>query len=270
MFNVKNIFQTHYPDAFKAHPRIANAGAALLAIIWQQKRFSSFAKKYASLGRIDLMAAMLRDLNIRIDITAQELEKIPRSGGLIIACNHSMGIADGLGLITTIYSIRPDVKLVQGGVLRDVFAFGEHSMAVDNISGGIDRKVYKEARDHLKNGGVLLMFPAGQVARKEQGIIQEREWTAGFYRFSKSAKAPILPVYIRGKNSRWFYFLGQYFKPLSMLWVMPEFFKHANKSFPMRVGDVVPYAEIEVLAAQDEPAFIASMRQKSLALDAQC
>ncbi len=124
------------------------------------------------------MRAILKELSIGFSFSPEQKVKIPKPGGLIIVSNHSMGIADGMGLLSEIYHVRKDVVIMQGSVLRNTFGLGENSLEVDNLSGGISIKVYKQVKAHLNNGGVILMFPAGQVARKVAAEIQEGEWNS--------------------------------------------------------------------------------------------
>ncbi len=269
MFDVKDVFQQQYPEPFKKHPVACKIGVFLLKKVWRQKTFEGFVRQHPTLNRIELMTAILKQLNIGFAFSCEQKAKIPKTGSLIIVSNHSMGIADGIGLISEIYHVRKDVILMQGAVLRNAMGFGENAMEVDNLSGGINIKVYKQVKAHLKKGGVILMFPAGQVAREVQGVIQEGEWSSGFYRFAKSTNTPILPMYVRGKNSVFFYFLSKFAKPLSMLWVMPELFHQCGNNISVFVGDVLAcdYISRQLEAGVSEETIVAGIRKKSLGLD---
>ncbi|NRB39527.1 MAG: 1-acyl-sn-glycerol-3-phosphate acyltransferase [Pseudomonadales bacterium] len=269
MFDVKDVFKAQYPEAFKNHPLACKAGVFLLKKVWRQKTFEGFVQRNPALNRVELMTAILKELHIGFSFSAEQKAKIPKTGALIIVSNHSMGIADGIGLISEIYHVRKDVILMQGAVLRNAMGFGENAMEVDNLSGGINIKVYKQVKAHLKKGGVILMFPAGQVAREVEGEIQEGQWSSGFYRFAKATSTPILPMYVRGENSGFFYFLSKYAKPLSMLWVMPELFHQCGNSISVFVGDALPgdYISQQLDAGDSEEAIVAGIRKKSLGLD---
>lgn len=270
MFDVKEVFQQEYPQTFRKHPVLAYLGVQLLRRVWRQKIFQNYVVAHPSLKRVELMGAILKDLNIQVSFRQSQKQKIPQVGSLIIVCNHSMGVVDGMALLSEVYKVRPDVKIMQGRVLRHAFGLGEHSMEVDNLAGGIDRKVYKSVKMHLSNGGVILMFPAGEVARSDAGEIQEGAWNAGFYRFAKATGTAILPMFIKGGNSRFFYALGKISKPLSMLWVMPELFLHRNENLSICVSEVLSgtYISDQLAAGESEEAIIAAIRDKSLALSA--
>ena len=49
----------------------------------------------------------LRALDITAEISATDLQQIPRSGPIIIAANHPHGVVDGLVLMATLRRARP-------------------------------------------------------------------------------------------------------------------------------------------------------------------
>ena len=174
-----------------------------------------------------------------------------------------------MGLLSQIYKVRPDVKLIQGSILRNTLGMHELTIEVDNLEGTISQKAYKEVKSHLDNGGAIIMFPAGEVSRYVDGIIQDKSWHSGFYRFAKATGSSILPVYIKGKNSSFFYMLGKIWKPLSMLWVVPELFHHTNQTLPLYIGAVLDSADFEKRrqAGEKEKEIVGWIREKSLSLD---
>src|SRR5690606_25269384 len=55
----------------------------------------------------------------------------------------------------------------------------------------------------------LLVFPAGLVSRKISGEITDLEWKKSFITKSKKYKKDVVPVYIEGRNSDFFYNLAR-------------------------------------------------------------
>jgi len=56
-----------------------------------------------------------------------------------------------------------------------------------------------------------------------------------------SAKAPILPIYIDGRNSALFYGASMLYKPLATMLLVQEMFKQKRKNIGMRIGELIPY-----------------------------
>ena len=98
---------------------------------------------------------------------------------------------------------------------------------------------------HLKDGGALGIFPAGEVSsyQHESGVVQDREWQTSILKFIKKAEVPIVPLYFHGTNSRLFHLLGQVHPLLRTAKLPSELFNKKNKlqssynnntSIPMR------------------------------------
>ena len=68
----------------------------------------------------------------------------------------------------------------------------------------------KKVSAHLKQGGALLIFPAGTVASIElkKRAIVEKPWTPMLGRLARKYKASCMSLYVEGRNSAWFYLMG--------------------------------------------------------------
>src|SRR5690606_7375709 len=71
--------------------------------------------------------------------------------------------------------------------------------------------------------------------------VRDGRWRTGFLRVAASARAPILPVFIDGRNSTFFYALSFLARPLSTLWLVREMFKQAKRCVDVRIGEPISY-----------------------------
>ncbi len=83
------------------------------------------------------------------------------------------------------------------------------------------------------------MFPAGEVSRFGPSGVKDGRWNPGFLKFAQACDAPVLPLYVNGRNSIFFYALSLMAKPLSTLWLVREMFKQADQHVDIRVGHLV-------------------------------
>lgn len=135
-------------------------------------------------------------------------------------------------------------------------------LPVDNMGGNTPRENLRNIRRHLEADGALIIFPAGEVSRMSPKGVRDGEWQAGFVKIAAGAKAPILPVFVKARNSIFFYSLSFLAKPLSTAWLIREMFKHSHNTVDARVGKAVPE---EVYNASDFSAKkVASMFRKHL------
>jgi len=70
--------------------------------------------------------------------------------------------------------------------------------------------------------------------------IQDGKWNSGFLRFARRTNSPILPVYIKARNSSLFYSASAIYKPLSALLLVQEMFAQRAHTISIRMGEMIP------------------------------
>ncbi|TMP71083.1 GNAT family N-acetyltransferase, partial [Pseudoalteromonas sp. S1609] len=136
---------------------------------------------------------------------------------IVIIANHPIGSLDALALINVLSTVRADLKVVANRMLMTVDAMHSLLLPVDNLSGQSKKQELSNIHRHLKNEGALLIFPAGEVSRLRPTGIKDCKWNSGFLRIAKKANSPILPIYIKARNSPLFYGASMLYKPLASL-----------------------------------------------------
>ena len=122
-------------------------------------------------------------------------EKVPRHGGLIIACNHISEMDPPvLGFsIPRTFAIMAKVELFK-------YRFGEYFLKKLNAfpvnRAGIDTKALRTAIDILKRGEAVIIFPEG--TRSRDGRLLPAK--AGISLIASASRAPVLPVFIWGTD----------------------------------------------------------------------
>ena len=149
------------------------------------------------------------------------------------------------------HQVRPDVKVVANEILSTVQSLNQVLLPVNNMGGNTARINLKNIRQHLEDDGALIIFPAGEVSRFGATGVKDGEWQNGFIKIAAATRSPILPVFVAGRNSLFFYSLSFMARPLSTLWLVREMFKQSHNTVDARVGNPVPY---ESYAARDVSA----------------
>ena len=126
---------------------------------------------YAASDKTDnrhFMDKVLEVLNISYEVSSYEMERIPRSGPVIVVANHPFGGIEGIILSALLHSVRPDVKLMANFILERIPDLREHMIFVDPFerqdSFKMNMKPLKDSIRWLKGGGMLGVFPAGEVS----------------------------------------------------------------------------------------------------------
>jgi putative hemolysin len=77
------------------------------------------------------------------------------------------------------------------------------------------------------------------------------EWKNTFIKKAKKYQRDIIPVYVEGRNSDWFYNLSVWRKRLGikanieMLYLVDEMMKQFNKTITIVVGNPIPYTTFD-------------------------
>lgn len=138
---------------------------------------------------------------------APDTSLIPETGALIIFANHPLGALDALALLHWVRQRRPDTRIVANRWLKAFTPLAPALIEVDNftIHAGGHKHSWQQMNAHLRQGGALIIFPAGEVSRLTLRGIRDRAWHTGFVRLAWRHHAPLLPVRIHARNSMAFY-----------------------------------------------------------------
>src|SRR5262245_58048421 len=146
----------------------------------------------------------LEVLNVTPVCNMERLAGIPARGPLIVAANHPHGALDGLALLDVVGRVRPDVRLLANHLLACIPELRELCFFVDPFESrnSTQRSLagLRAAHRWLRQGGALIVFPAGEVAhvRSNDGSLIDSPWRSTVGRLAASAAARVLPVHIEG------------------------------------------------------------------------
>ncbi len=241
MLEIQAFLERRYPDFVQRHQRASRTLGRFLGFLFYESRFQQFERDYPHLQGYDFIEQTLRYFDFTLRLTDKERARIPASGRVVIAANHPIGSLDGLALVQMVRQVRPDVKVVANEVLNAVHPLQPVLLPVNNMGGSTPKANLKNIRAHLDNDGALIIFPAGEVSRFGARGIKDSEWHNGFIKIASATRAPILPVFVAGRNSLFFYSLSFLARPLSTLWLVREMFKQSHNTVDARVGNPVPY-----------------------------
>lgn len=167
-----------------------------------------------------------------------DLERIPKSGPLIVVANHPFGGLDAIALGVLLTQVRTDVKMMANFLLdkmpetRDWFIpvdpFGRDSSPRQNIQS------MRKSMAWLKSGGLLAIFPAGEVSHFHWhgGRIEDPAWSPHVATLARKTGTTVLPVFFAGRNSLFFQVSGLVHARLRTLLLAREL--EARRTLPIR------------------------------------
>lgn len=248
MINVQAFLEERYPDFFKRHKIIAKSLAKFLGLLFYERRFQQFEREYPHLQGFDFVEAVLRYFEFGLRLRDNERSRIPATGRVVIVANHPIGSLDGLALLHLVREVRADVKVVANDVLSTIKPLESLLLPVNNMGDGTPRQNLKRIKAHLEQDCAIIIFPAGEVSRLGPKGVKDTQWQSGFITMASSVRAPVLPVFVAGRNSLFFYSISFLARPLSTLWLVREMFKQSHSVVDARVGNPIPYDNYSGLA----------------------
>lgn len=175
------------------------------------------------------------------------LENIPETGGIVIASNHPLGGLDGVALIIAVHQRRADIKFLVNDILMHLEGLRQFWVPV-NKHGKNAGEITKLYDATFASEGATLIFPAGLVSRKgKDDVVRDLEWKKGCLTFSIKHKRNIVPTYIEGFNSNFFYNLSYYRRKLGikanleMFYLVDEMFKQKGKTIKIKFGKPISH-----------------------------
>ena len=253
--DVRKIIQSKNSTLYRWMPRFI---IRYLERILHQKEINKFLIDNKDVYNIEFCEQVIKLLNVQIDFIG--LEKIPKTGKIVLAMNHPLGGMDAMALASALKGHREDLKFIVNDILLNL----------KNLNGifiGVDKhgKNSLSKREQLANlfsmDEAVCIFPAGLVSRKINGQVMDLEWKKTFITMSKKHKRTIIPIYIDGKLSNFFYRLSNFRKKIGikanieMLYLSNEFFKLQDKHIRIIVGEPIPFDSLPQELNERKQAF---------------
>ncbi|NPD44328.1 MULTISPECIES: 1-acyl-sn-glycerol-3-phosphate acyltransferase [unclassified Lentimicrobium] len=215
--------------------------------IIHQDFINSFLHRNKELYGLDFVKAILDDFGITV--TWQGLENIGKEDRVIIASNHPLGGMDGIALMYVIGQLRQDIQFPVNDILMNLPNLKELFVPINKHGSNMENA---RIIDHAFESDVItLFFPAGLVSRKQSGGIVDLEWKKTFIRKARSYKRDIIPTFISGRNSNWFYGLAKWRTRLGikinieMLYLVDEMVKQRGKEININFGSAISYQKFD-------------------------
>jgi len=238
--NLKDVVESRYP-AFKKKSRWLQSFAMwLFERILHLREINSFIEKNAQVYGINLIDEVFEMLNFSFSISHKDMKKIPAEGRLICVSNHPIGSLDGMALVRALVEIRPDVKIVANEILMTIENLREYFLPFTLDTTTAQKKNIEAIGAALEREEAVIIFPAGEVSRLRGLTVTDGRWNKGPIYFSKKFSAPILPMFVKAKNSGFFYLFSWIHYSLSQVLLAHEMFNKKNKTIKIRIGDPIP------------------------------
>jgi len=247
-------------------------GSSIGWVVLRTTKLSKLNKEYEkrkNLSGIDFINSILDGFEVDFEIPPKDLKRIPKTGPFIVVSNHPLGGIDGMILMKILLEHRPDFKIVANFLLHRLDPLRPYIMPVNPFEDHKDAKSslggIKQALQHVKDGGVLGIFPAGEVSTdKDEKMIVDKPWEPSAMKLIRKAKVPVIPVYFHAKNSTFFYRLAGMSDVLRTAKLPSEMLSQKKRKIKVRIGNAISVEDQN--ANVNLEGFTAFLRRKTYML----
>jgi putative hemolysin len=276
VIDIEAVFASKNPKLLRIIPRFI---LSYLKRITHQDEVNGYIWRNRDKIGLPFVDAILREFGVKVELVDKRNPEaminpiVPAMGRYIIAANHPLGGIDGMALMLGLGRIRQDIVFPVNDLLMNVpglrplfIPINKHGRNTDNAR-LIDETFASEK--------MILYFPAGLVSRKQKidghYVIRDLEWKNTFIKKARKYQRDIIPVYVQGRNSEWFYNLAMWRKRfgiganLEMLYLVDEMVRQFNQTIILKVGDPVSYTTFD--KSRSEASWAGWMKEKVYALE---
>jgi putative hemolysin len=262
-------YASTFDDPWKASViRVIEAFTGKLTVL---RLIRKFEKNEVPQGQA-FWRACLDVMGIELQTPLEQLARMPKEGPVIVVANHPHGMVDGMIFADLIGRIRSDYRILTRSLLT----------VIDDVAGsymipvpfphdpnaqrkGVEMRA--KAMAHLRDNGVVALFPSGVVASSETwfGPAVEAEWNVFTAQLIRRSGATVVPIKFQGSNSRAYQIANKVSPLLRQGLLLHEIVKSLNKPQAPIVGHPIDPETIKSFS-DDPRGFMAWLRDHTLSL----
>jgi len=256
LIDIEALFTSKNPKLLRLIPRFI---LSYLKQIIHQEEVNGYIYRNRDKKGLPFVEAILNEFGVKVEVIDKRTHAepgssiVPATGKYIVAANHPLGGLDGMALMQELGRVREDIVFPVNDLLMNVP--GLRPLFIPINKHGRNTENAKLINDTFASDKMVLYFPAGLVSRKQRlngkTVIHDLEWKNTFIKKAKKFERDVIPIYVKGQNSDWFYNLARWRKRLhiganiEMLYLVDEMAKQFNKTITLCVGDIIPYSTFD-------------------------
>jgi len=239
--NVQEMIEAKKPGFFNKYPSFVNR-IILRFLNWllHIEDANEFIRKHKDKKDFEFIEEIFEFLDFSYLLTSRDRQRIPSEGKLVIVANHPLGALDGLAILKAVGEIRPDVKVVVNDVLASISQLSDLFLPYNIFSARAQRQRVSQIVRAFSNEEAVVFFPSAEVSRLKASRVVDGYWYNGPIYFAQKYEVPILPIFVKSRNTIWFYLISSLHKKYSMFLLPREVFKKRGKNLRLKIGDPIP------------------------------
>ncbi|WP_092175053.1 1-acyl-sn-glycerol-3-phosphate acyltransferase [Cyclobacterium xiamenense] len=239
--DIRQVIATKNPGLLKWLPGFV---LGYIKRIVHEEEVNTIMARHGDRKELDFVDALIEEFGVYVEVGGAE--NIPLDRSVIVASNHPLGGLDGIVLMHVLGKYRKDLRFLVNDLLLNIPHFGELFVPV-NKHGSSGKRGAELIEETYASDNAILVFPAGLVSRKQEQGIMDLEWKKSFINKARKYKKDVVPVYMEGRNSSFFYNLANLRKKIGvkanieMFYLADEMFGQKNKKIVVHIGKPISY-----------------------------
>jgi putative hemolysin len=182
---------------------------------------------------------------LSLRVRTRGLERLPKTGRLVIICNHPTGIGDGVAVYDALKARRPDLCFfANADAARICPDIGDRIIPVEWVEAKRTRDrtrlTLTRARKAFEAERAVVIFPSGRLARRNRnGDLIEEPWASSALSLARKYDAPISPMRLTGPDAFLFHLFDRFSGELRDITLFHELLNKAGKTFMLTVGPLI-------------------------------
>jgi len=219
--------------------------------------FKPFVEYILGIKKINQMYALCQDtqpeslfaekvlelVNVNFHIHPKDIEQLKSiEGPMVIVSNHPFGGIDALFMVIFLAQIREDYRIMANYLLKSIPEVSNKLIGVDPFENenSTQKNItpIKESLQWLKNGGLLGVFPSGEVAsfKWKQRKVAEKPWSETVAKLILKTKPTVVPLYFHGRNGCLFQFMASIHPKLQTAMLVNTLVRPSVKKIHYQLG----------------------------------
>lgn len=200
----------------------------------------------------------LQAMGCSFSLSDEDRALVPLKGPVIVVANHPFGGVEGVILLTLFQSIRPDVRVMANYLLGAIPEMRENSIFVDPFGSrsavAVNTRPIKECLRWLQNGGLLCVFPSGEVSSFDLhcGMVRDPAWDHKIAALVRKTQATVLPLYFPGRNGLLFQAAGLIHARLRTILLPRQLANKKGIHFQVRIGTPIPWRDLDAFGSDEK------------------
>ncbi|MEM1391517.1 MAG: 1-acyl-sn-glycerol-3-phosphate acyltransferase [Pseudomonadota bacterium] len=199
---------------------------------------------------------------LSVSLKLDHIERMPKTGRLVVAANHPTGLADGVAVWDALRRVRRDIVFfANADAIRVNPRFDDVVIPVEWVmtkrTPAKTRETLRLAKAAFEEEKCIVIFPSGKLAKMVDGQLTEQEWMSSVISLARKYEAPVQPLNVDALNSWLYYFFARLNGELRDITLFHELLNKKNSPFDMTFGPLIGVSAL----SGDTNAITESLRQ---------